>query len=78
MAPVFSLISNQIASVAASPEPFQARRASSFCFSIAASKALVSTAMPRGTQRVLGQIEREAEGVVELEGDVARQRGALA
>ena len=48
MAPVFSLSSNQIASVAASPEPFQALRASAFCFSIAASKPAVSTAMPRG------------------------------
>ena len=35
----FSLTSNQTVSVAASPEPFQALRASSFCFCIAASKA---------------------------------------
>ena len=72
-----SLISNQTVSVAASPEPFQAAFAASFCFFIAASNASVSTAMPRGFKRVLGQIEREAEGVVELEGDVARKDRAL-
>ena len=36
----------------------------------------VSTAMPRRAQDVLGQVEREAEGVVELEGDVALERAA--
>ena len=37
--------------------------------SMAASKPSRSTAMPRGLQRVLGQVEREAVGVVEREGD---------
>ena len=60
-------------SVAASPEPAQAARASARWRSMAASKARVSTPMPRGFQRVLGQIEREAVRVVEREGDLARK-----
>ena len=47
MAPTFSLTSNHTVSVAASPEPFHALRALSFSASIAASKASVSTLMPR-------------------------------
>ena len=40
---------------------------------MAALKPSVSTPMPRALQRVLRQIEREAEGVVKLESDFARQ-----
>ena len=68
MPPVRSLISNQIASVCASPEPFQALRASSRCFSIAASKALGIDLDAARLQRILRQVERKAIGVVELEG----------
>ena len=40
---------------------------------MAASKASVSTPMPRDLQRVLGEVEREAVGVVEREGGLARE-----
>jgi hypothetical protein len=46
--PAFSRRANHTASVAASPEPDHDARAFSFCFSIAALKPSVSTAMPRG------------------------------
>ena len=77
MAPTRSLISNQTVSVAASPEPFQALRASSFCFCIAASKAASVDADAARLERILRQIEREAEGVVELEGGIAGEHVAL-
>ena len=58
-------------SVAASPEPAQAARASAFCFSIAAAKPSGVDGDAAGAQRILRQVEREAVGVVELERDIA-------
>ncbi|MGY4377626.1 hypothetical protein ACVWZ3_005265 [Bradyrhizobium sp. i1.3.6] len=47
MAPSFSRSGNQIASEAASPEPFQDSRALAFWRSIASVKEAWSTPMPR-------------------------------
>jgi hypothetical protein len=41
------------------------------------SKPAVSDGDALGFQRVLREVEREAIGVVELEGDVARERAAF-
>ena len=65
-------------STAASPEPFQAARAASRWRAMAVSKPAVSTVTALGAERVLGEVEREAEGVVEAEGDLAGERLARA
>ena len=69
----FSRSPNQTVSVAASPEPVQESRALARCCSIASSKASVSTRDAARAQRILGQIERKAVGVVEREGGLARR-----
>ncbi len=63
-------------SVAASPEPAQALRASARLRRHGGFEALAVDADAAFAQRVFGQIAREAEGVVELEGDFARERVA--
>ena len=55
----------QTLSVAASPEPAQALRASARCRSMAAPKPGLVDGHAAAAQRVLREIEREAEGVVE-------------
>ena len=64
--------------MAASPEPAQAARARVRCSSIAASKPARSTVAALLAQRVLRQVEREAEGVVEPERHRAGQGLAVA
>ena len=76
MAPRLSRRSNQIGSTAASPEPFQAARAASRWRAMAVSKPSRVDRAALAAQGVLGQVEREAESVVELERDLAGQRRA--
>ena len=61
-----------------SPLPFHAARARSRCSSIAASKPAWSKRERRAREDVLGEIDREAERVVELEHHVARKRARAA
>ena len=49
------------------------RRASARWRAIAASKPATATLRPRAAQHVLGEVERKAVGVVELERDLARE-----
>jgi hypothetical protein len=63
-------------SVALSPEPDQCARASAFWRCIASVKLGID-ADAAGAQRILRQVEREAVGVVELEGGLAIQLSPL-
>ena len=72
MAPVASRAARtRGASVAASPEPTQALRAVGALALHGGVEAGLVDGPALAAQDVLGQIEREAEGVVELEGDLA-------
>ena len=71
-------MSNHTASVAASPEPAQAARASARCRSMAASKPGPVDAQAPAAQHVLGEVEGKAVGVVKLERDPAGQGVAAA
>ena len=71
MAPAFSRRPNQTASVAASPEPAQEARAFSRWRSIAALKRVGVDRDAARLERVLGEIERKAVGVVERERGLA-------
>ena len=76
MAPSVSRSSNQTRSSACSPEPFQLARASARWRSIAGVEGRRVDRHAAGAQGVLGEIEREAVGVVELERGLAGQLGA--